>query len=130
MYTLSLQRQFIARHFLFGGDWENEDQPHAHHYRVDVRLSGERLDRHGYMVDLCELEPVLDECVAQYRDRLLNDLPEFNGVNPSIENFARRFFDKLNQNLDAKNITAIEVRIWENDEAWASFRETVPCASG
>ena len=31
------------------------------------------------------VEAALDELAARYRDRTLNDLPEFEGLNPSIE---------------------------------------------
>ena len=30
MYTVSVKRDFIARHFLIGGDWGRENEPHAH----------------------------------------------------------------------------------------------------
>jgi hypothetical protein len=29
MYSLSLQRDFIASHYLVGGDWGPENDPHA-----------------------------------------------------------------------------------------------------
>ncbi len=124
MYTLCLQRDFIARHRLVGGDWGPENDLHAHPYRVEVRLSADDLDRHGYLVDLDRLETVLEACTARYRDRVLNDLPEFQGVNPSIEHFARRFFDALVPELEEGAFGSIEVRIWENRDAWASYRKT------
>ena len=32
MYTLGIKRDFIARHFLIGGDWGAENLPNSHHY--------------------------------------------------------------------------------------------------
>ncbi|MGD8252643.1 MAG: 6-carboxytetrahydropterin synthase [Desulfobacterales bacterium] len=123
MYTLVLQRDFTASHFLIGGDWGEENHPHEHPYRVEVHLHGRRLDAHGYLVDLDRLETVLEECVFRYRGRSLNALPEFQGVNPSLENFAKRFFDALFQQLGHHSLEGGEIRIWENEAAWASYRE-------
>jgi len=124
MYTLALQRSFSARHYLIGGDWGPENNPHAHQYRVEVRLSARELDEHGYLVDLDHLERILDECVASYSERVLNDLAEFDGLNPSIEHFTRLFCRRFLEHLGAHRFEAVELRIWEHEAAWASFRET------
>lgn len=124
MYTLAVGRDFEARHFLVGGDWGPENEPHTHAYRVEVRLAAEDLDRHGYIVDLDELEALLDRIVEHYRGRLLNELAEFEGLNPSIEHLSRRFFDRLSAGLGRDRFASIEVRIWENVEAWAAYRES------
>ncbi|HFB52628.1 MAG TPA: 6-carboxytetrahydropterin synthase, partial [Anaerolineae bacterium] len=113
---------FIAQHFLIGGDWGAENQLHAHHYRGEIQLTGAQLDRHGYLVDLVDVETQLDTLVARYRDHTLNNLPEFDGLNPSIEHFAHIFCQKFADAVSAPNLTAITVKIWENDIAWAAFR--------
>ena len=123
MYTLAMGRAFQARHYLVGGDWGAENAPHGHAYRVEVRLFSEVLDRHGYIVDLEELEPLLDRIVERYRGKLLNDLPEFADHNPSIEHFSRCFLDHLAEGLGRDRFAAMEVRLWESDEAWAACRE-------
>ncbi|TMF02397.1 MAG: 6-carboxytetrahydropterin synthase, partial [Chloroflexi bacterium] len=61
---------------------------------------------------------------AHYADRLLNDLPEFHGLNPSIEQFARILCQRLGKRLAAPNLTGVAVRLWENDIASASYRES------
>ena len=94
-YTLAVKRDFVARHFLFGGDWGAENQLHSHHYQVEVQLEGRTLDKHGYLVDIVAVEAHLEELVAYYRDQTLNDLPEFAGLNPSIERFARLLCQSL-----------------------------------
>jgi 6-pyruvoyltetrahydropterin/6-carboxytetrahydropterin synthase len=129
MYTLGLQRDFIASHYLIGGDWGAENHLHAHHYKVEVILSGDTLDQHGYLVDLAALEEALDGCVAGFRDKTLNDLPEFDQLNPSIEQLARRIHQNLCRCLTVKGFTTIEIKLWENDFAWAAYRETVGCTS-
>jgi len=121
-YTLAVQRDFVARHFLVGGDWGAENELHSHHYRVEVQVEGRDLDRHGYLVDIVALEAHLLELVAYYRDQTLNGLPEFAGLNPSIENLARLMGQDL-INRVKEPIRALTVKIWENDIAWTSYRE-------
>jgi 6-pyruvoyltetrahydropterin/6-carboxytetrahydropterin synthase len=121
MYTLAVRRDFITRHFLIGGDWGPENDPNSHHYVLELQLSGADLDRHGYLCDIVEVENHLDQVVAYYREQMLNEKPEFEGLNPSIEHFARILAIALNERIAAPNITALKVVLWENESAWASF---------
>jgi 6-pyruvoyltetrahydropterin/6-carboxytetrahydropterin synthase len=123
MYIVAVQRDFIAQHFLVGGDWGPENQLHSHHYQVEVQLMGATLDQHGYLVDIVEIEHQLDSLVGTFRDRTLNELPEFAGLNPSIEHFARILCQMFSARIRADNITAVTVRIWENAIAWAEYRQ-------
>jgi 6-pyruvoyltetrahydropterin/6-carboxytetrahydropterin synthase len=52
---------------------------------------------------------------------MLNEKPEFAGLNPSIEHFARILCVSLSERIKAKNILKIKVVLWENDSAWAAF---------
>jgi len=122
MYTLGVRREFIARHFLIGGDWGPENFPNSHHYVLELQLEGRELDQHGYLVDIVDLEKRLDDIVNYYREQMLNDRPEFAGLNPSIEHFARILATTLNERIKADNIYAVKVVLWENESAWASYR--------
>lgn len=122
MYKVAVKRDFVAQHFLIGGDWGAENEWHSHHYYVEVQLEGAELDRHGYLVDIVDIEANLERLVAYYRDKTLNDLPEFAGLNPSIEHFARIFCQAMAERIQAPNLNAIAVQMWENEIAWASYR--------
>lgn len=122
MYTLAVQRSFTGQHFLIGGDWGAENEWHSHHYRLEIQLEGASLDSHGYLVDIVQVEALLEGIVVRYRDKTLNDLPEFAGLNPSIEHFCRIVAAGFSDDLDAPNISAVRVQIWENEIAWAAYR--------
>jgi 6-pyruvoyltetrahydropterin/6-carboxytetrahydropterin synthase len=124
MYTVAVKRDFIAHHYLFGGDWGAENELHAHHYVIELQLEGAELDQHGYLVDIVDIENHLEALIAVYRDQTLNDLPAFEGLNPSIEHFSRLLCLELNQRIQANNIHAVTVVLWENEIAWASYRHT------
>ncbi len=121
MYTLAVRRDFIARHFLIGGDWGAENFPNSHHYVFEVQLEGAELDKHGYLVDIVDVEKHLDELVGRYKESMLNELPEFEGLNPSLEHFARILAKSLDQHIKDPGISALKVILWENDAAWAAF---------
>ena len=121
MYTLSVKRDFIARHFLIGGDWGSENFPNSHHYVLELQMSGSELDGHGYLVDIVEVETHLDELVNYYKEQMLNEKPEFEGLNPSIEQFARILATSLSGRIKAGNISLLKVVLWENEYAWASY---------
>ncbi len=122
MYTLAVQRDFIASHYLTGGDWGPENQRHSHHYRVEVILEAQQLDHHGYIVDIVDLESNLEDLADYFKDQTLNELPEFKGLNPSIEHFCRIFFEAVSGKIKAGNLNALTVKIWENEIAWTSYR--------
>ena len=125
MYTVAVKRDFVAQHFLIGGDWGPENEWHSHHYVIELQLSGPTLDQHGYLVDIVDIEANLEALVAYYKDKTLNDLPEFAGLNPSIEHFARILTTQLAERIQADTLSDLTVKIWENEIAWASYRLSV-----
>ncbi len=121
MYILGVRRDFIARHFLIGGDWGPENFPNSHHYMLELQLEGNELDKHGYLVDILDVEKHLDEVVGYYKEQMLNEKPEFKELNPSIEHFSRILCTSLNERKKAKNINTIKVVLWEHENAWAAY---------
>lgn len=121
MYTLGVKRGFIARHFLIGGDWGPENYPNSHHYTLELQMAGKDLDQHGYLVDIVDVEGHLNDIVDYYKEQMLNDKPEFAGLNPSVEHFARILASSLSDRIKADNITALKVVLWENESAWAAY---------
>jgi 6-pyruvoyltetrahydropterin/6-carboxytetrahydropterin synthase len=124
MYELMVRRDFVAQHFLTVPNCGPENEWHSHHFDVEVRLEGPALNDNGYLVDIVEVEEALDGLVQRYEDHTLNDLPEFEGLNPSIEHFSRLFCEGVARAISADTIETITVRIWEDDQAWASYTES------
>jgi 6-pyruvoyltetrahydropterin/6-carboxytetrahydropterin synthase len=121
MYRVCVRREFIAQHYLIGGDWGAENRLHSHPYVLELELGGETLDQHNYLVDIVEIEGHLMAQIGYYRDQTLNDKPEFKDTNPSLERFARVLCEALSSKILAANIRLVTVRLWENADAWAGF---------
>ncbi|MDH7944312.1 6-carboxytetrahydropterin synthase [Pseudohongiella sp. SYSU M77423] len=124
MYTVAVTRDFIANHYLIGGDWGSENSPHAHHYVAEVRIESDTLNQHGYLVDIVEIEAALDDIVTYFRDSMLNDKPEFAGLNPSIEHFSRILVEKLMPEITPPGKGVLTVKLWENETCWAAYRQS------
>jgi 6-pyruvoyltetrahydropterin/6-carboxytetrahydropterin synthase len=120
-YTVGVIRDFVAQHFLFGGDWGRENEKHSHHYRMEAIFEGDELDRHGYLLDIAEVKVHLDAIVERFRDHCLNDLPELGGKNPGLEPFARVLAESLAGRLDTRGLGGLTVKLWENEEAFATY---------
>ncbi|WP_135666146.1 6-pyruvoyl trahydropterin synthase family protein [Halorhabdus rudnickae] len=119
-YELTVTREFIAQHFLTVPDPGPEGVPHSHHFTVEIRFAGPELGEYGYLVDIDDVEAILEDLEERYRDTLLNDLDEFDGLNPSIEHFARLFGDRVADALTDPNPEHLRIRMWEDDVSWAS----------
>ena len=123
-YTVAVQRDFVAQHFLVGGDWGAENDLHSHHYRIELMLAGAHLDEHDYLLDIVAIEREIDAFVDRYRDRSLNEMPAFAGRNPSIELFCRVAWEEILATIDRSTIEEATVTIWENEIARASYTKS------
>jgi 6-pyruvoyltetrahydropterin/6-carboxytetrahydropterin synthase len=121
-FEVGVLADFLAQHYLFGGDFGPEGSLHSHHYRVELVVSGDELGPHGFLVDIVRLRAELDRLLARYRDRTLNDLPEFEGLNPGVEVVAREMAVALDRALADERMSVLTLKLWENDTAWASHR--------
>ena len=48
--------------------------------------------------------------------------PSSRDLNPSVEHFARILWEFITARIPTDSLTALAVRVWEDDEAWASYR--------
>lgn len=120
MYSVSVRQKFIAQHFL-PNETGKEHTPHSHHYFIEMCVYGEKLDRQGFLIDIVDLKDVLDRFIRQFSDRLLNDLDEFHGKTPTLENLANLFWIKIASHLKSTNVSSMKITIWEEEHVYASF---------
>ena len=117
MYAVSVDRSLVAQHYLTVPNPGPEGEPHSHHFTVEATFRGPELNRFEYLVDIDAVTAAMDAVADRYRDRLLNDLPEFEDANPSAERFARAFGDRLLERLEPDGATELRIEITEDDVA-------------
>jgi 6-pyruvoyl-tetrahydropterin synthase len=126
VFSTGVTRPLRARHFLVG-DFGDESVPHSHPYRVELICSSPGLDANGFSTDIAVMEEVLEAVLAEIDDVMLNELPFFQGRQSSLENLTLYLVAEIRARLaraSAEPDEPIEIRIWENDSAWAGYRET------
>lgn len=125
MYATTVATEFVAQHYLTVPDPGPEGQPHSHRYGIELEFRGPSLNEHEYLVDIDDAKATLSALTERYRDELLNDLPEFEGHNPSVERFARVVFEHVTERVTADTVAELTVTVSEDDEAAAAYDAAV-----
>jgi 6-pyruvoyltetrahydropterin/6-carboxytetrahydropterin synthase len=123
MYELKVITQFSAAHRLenFYGKCE---ALHGHNWKVEVFLTGDRLDDAGLLLDFGVIKARTNELMAEIDHQYLNELPDFRQQNPSSENLARVIFHRLAVVLNDDRVRLSRVNVWESDTSCASYFQT------
>ena len=133
MIRLSQKFEFAASHRLHDAQLSDEENRalygkcnnalgHGHNYEVQVTVEA---DPSAPPVDVARLELMVDEAVIRPFDhKYLNaEVPEFAGVNPSVENIARAAHDRLKPRLAAAGVRLASVTVWETPKTWCEYGE-------
>ena len=120
-YRVSVEQSFIAQHFLTVPNPGPEGVVHSHQFRLQVIFTGDSLNEYGYLVDIDAIKDAIETVIETYGDETLNELPPFEGLNPSVEHFARIVCEDILETTAVDVPTQVTVRLWEDDEAYASF---------
>lgn len=119
MYEVSIQADFSAAHHLsIGGKCESL---HGHNFRVEVVVEAERLDGQGLVIDFRRLREKTRAALEAIDHKYLNELPPFQGLNPSAECLAAYLFGELSRELDRGDCRVGRVSVWESDSSRATF---------
>ena len=103
----------------------NNPNGHGHNYRlrpcvafpVDAAASGGTLARIEQVVH--------DEVLQRFDHKHLNhDVPEFNGINPSVEHITRICFELLEDPIKEAGGRLVEVTVWETDKTSCTYSGT------
>ncbi len=122
MFEVSVEQTFAAGHALrnYKGKCENV---HGHNYRVRITMQGDQLDSTGLLVDFLDVKSLIGGVVDYLDHQFINDLPPFDELNPSAENIAKYFYDRVSGGLKSEvPVRVSEVTIWETDTSSAVYR--------
>lgn len=123
MFEVAVEESFAAGHALrhYKGKCENV---HGHNYKVRVVLRGNKVNEVGLLYDFVELRRHLAEIIRDLDHQFLNDLPPFREANPSAENIAKYFSDRLAPRIETpgNGVSLAEVVVYESDTTTATYR--------
>jgi 6-pyruvoyltetrahydropterin/6-carboxytetrahydropterin synthase len=120
MFELKVVTNFAAAHQLKMVT-EKCENLHGHNWKIEVHVSGEKLNRSGILIDFGEIKQHVAEVMATLDHRFLNELDYFQGGNPSSENIAVHIAKTLQTKIDATGVRVSRVTAWESEDACASY---------
>jgi len=121
MYELTVESHFDAAHSIEGYRGECA-RVHGHTWRVALTVRAESVDELGMSIDFKRLRGVLDEAVRRFDHRVLNELEEFAGTNPTAENIARVLYGILAERLCGDDVSVLSLTISEGEGNVLTYR--------
>ena len=121
MFELMVEDTFSAAHRLKTVNKKCE-RLHGHNWKVQLFLSGSKLERTGILLDFKEAKTRLKEVINPLDHTYLNEIPFFKKINPTSENIAYCLYQRLKK-LFAKNkrIKVAKITVWESETTAASY---------
>lgn len=130
MFTYSEKFEFAAMHQLWNDAFDEatnyekfgkcaNPNGHGHNYVLQVQVQNQIEGVSGSWIS--EYQKVIKEEFLDFVDHknLNKDVPEFQTLNPTVENLAFLAWQKLEGKL--KNAKLSKVTVWENDRTFCSF---------
>ena len=120
MYELRVVTRFAAAHQLtmVGSKCENM---HGHNWKIEVYISGDRLNAGGVLVDFGEIKAHLAEVMKKLDHKFLNELEYIPDGKPSSENIAYFVATELQAKINDPSIRISRVTAWESDDTCATY---------
>jgi len=120
-YEVLIDEEFSASHFLRGYDQGRDEPLHGHNWRVQVQVNTLTTNPMGLAVDFVTVRRLLQREIRHLDYTLINDLPEFQKINPSSENIAKYLYDRLREQISQLGGTLVRVTVWETPRSGASY---------
>ncbi|MCE5199114.1 MAG: 6-carboxytetrahydropterin synthase QueD [Armatimonadota bacterium] len=116
MYEIAIEDSFDAAHCLRNYQG-NCQRLHGHTYKVVVRFHAGSLDDMGMAIDFRKAKSMLKSIIDYMDHRYINELPEFSIQNPTAENIAKFFFDRIASESEMVH----SVSVWETPTSCATY---------
>lgn len=122
MFTLCVKDSFSAAHRI--EDYHGKcEELHGHNFIVEALFDGEQLGMSGMVIDFQILKNHLRDVLKNLDHTYINDIPFFNKRASSSEYIAMYIYGELKKTMENGPVRLTEVKVWESEKAWASYRE-------
>jgi 6-pyruvoyltetrahydropterin/6-carboxytetrahydropterin synthase len=120
MFAVKIKANFSAAHQLaeVGGKCESL---HGHNFAVEVVVEAEALDKCGLVIDFRLLKSKTRSIIETFDHHYLNELPMFQGKNPSAENIATYIYAQLAKEIDQGSRKVSRISVWESESSQATY---------
>ncbi|MGL4184831.1 MAG: 6-carboxytetrahydropterin synthase QueD [Thiotrichaceae bacterium] len=122
IYTLKVLADFASAHTL--RDYPGAcSRMHGHNWKIEAEVQATQLNEIGMAIDFKEIKREVRAIADELDHRYLNELAPFQDINPTAENIARYFFQRLAQRLNNERVHVSALTIWETDRACVRYAE-------
>jgi 6-pyruvoyltetrahydropterin/6-carboxytetrahydropterin synthase len=116
VFVIEVREHFDAAHALRGYKGKCENL-HGHRFEVVVTLKATELDETGLAFDFTVLKRHLREILASYDHTCLNDVPPFDGINPSSENIAVTIYEEFRK----RELLIFSIQVYESADSCVTY---------
>jgi 6-pyruvoyltetrahydropterin/6-carboxytetrahydropterin synthase len=120
MYEVTVEQEFDAAHYLRGYEGKCE-KLHGHRFRVVASVTAQHTDEVGMAYDFTRLKKHLAEILGRLDHTCLNEVPPFDGINPSSENLATVIYQELAPVLKGTRARVSKVQVWESPHSRVTY---------
>lgn len=130
--TVCRKAHFNAAHRLYNKNWSfekndavfgkcNNPNFHGHNYELIVSVTGEINKETGFVIDVKILKELIEaEIEAAFDHKNLNlEVPEFQELNPTVENIAVVIYNRLKPKLD--DSLELEITLYETPRNFVCY---------
>jgi len=128
VYSVTIRDSMMIAHSLTGEVFGPAQRLHGATYLVDASFRRVELDPDGIVVDIGRAGQLLQQILADYSYRNLDELPEFAGRNSTTEVLARTIADRIAERVQAgalgeaaRGLDGIAVTLHESHVAAAGY---------
>jgi 6-pyruvoyltetrahydropterin/6-carboxytetrahydropterin synthase len=130
--AITRKMHFNAAHRLYNKEWSDENNEdvfgkcnnpyyHGHNYELEIKVIGQINPLTGFVVDVKELKRIVNEKVIDHFDhKNLNvEVPDFQALNPTVENIAKIIYDKIIPELSEE--LELKITLYETPRNYAEY---------
>ena len=133
MFSVTVSNSMMIAHSFDGEVFGPAQRLHGATYVVEVTMRRPALDTDGIVADIGRASTLLDDVLAPFAYRNLDDLPQFEGRNTTTEVLAETVHQAYAAGIregrlggdTANAIESLRVRLREKPDAWASYDAAV-----
>lgn len=123
MFDVVIEDEISAAHQLRGYEGKCENY-HGHNWKIRLEVQAAKQDECGLAIDFGILKKLLATILEKYDHTMLNDLPDFQNINPTSENLAKVIYQACQKEL--RRYEAIKIKqicVWESPRSFVRYYE-------
>lgn len=125
MFSLTVRRHFMIAHSLPREAFGPAQALHGATFVAEVTFRRRALNQDAIVLDIGAAGGIIEDVLAGLNYRNLDEHPDFEGTLTTTEALAEYIAQavatKLKDHDDGRELTAIDVTLRENPDAWATY---------